>query len=85
MYYSNDTKRSKKHLYDPEYVTNGIYDNAGLHPQMAPYRSVGYPALGYRPDTSFEAGSQMDPYRFERPSVHGGDDHGDQPQFMWKA
>ncbi|KAL4239474.1 hypothetical protein ACF0H5_000289 [Mactra antiquata] len=84
---SQDDKNPKLPMYDPEYYGNGTYDNAGFYPMrtaMPAQQAIGYPTLGYHPDTSFEAGSHMDPYRYERPSAHH-DDNDDQPQYVWKA
>ncbi|XP_053383713.1 signal peptide, CUB and EGF-like domain-containing protein 1 [Mercenaria mercenaria] len=88
------SERKTKQYYDPEYIHNGAYDgtydNFGYHGgqarPVAPYPSVGYPALGYKPDQSFEEGTYSRPYKY-RPSIEG-DDMGrpnDDSHFVWTA
>lgn len=64
----HQVKRKTKKLRESSHSNEEYYDNAmftGPH-SMAHYPSVGYPALGYRQDASFEEGSATNPYYYHR-------------------
>ncbi|XP_060599053.1 uncharacterized protein LOC132752706 [Ruditapes philippinarum] len=88
------SRKRHKQYHDPEYIQNeaydGTYNHFGYHGSqvrpLAPYPSIGFPALGYKPDQSFEEAAYGGPYRY-RQSIYEEDlgQRDEETRFVWTA